>query len=61
VTSDTVEETVTAGGSSLNYDSSVDQYIYVWKTDKAWAGSCRTLTIKFADGSIHQANFRFTK
>jgi predicted metallo-beta-lactamase superfamily hydrolase len=60
-TTDDVEATVTAGGSSLTYDALANQYIYVWKTDKLWAGTCRTLTVKLADGSIHQANFTFTK
>ncbi len=41
---DVVEVTVTAGGSSLSYDATADQYNYVWKTDKMWAGTCRTLT-----------------
>ena len=30
---DDIGETVTAGGSSLSYDASEDQYVYVWKTD----------------------------
>ncbi len=58
---DDIETTLTAGGSSLSYDASTDQYIYVWKTDKAWAGSCRTLTVMFKDGTTKQANFQFTK
>jgi hypothetical protein len=58
---DPIEETVTAGNSSLTYDASGNQYIYVWKTDKNWASSCRTLTLKLVDGSVHQANFWFTK
>jgi hypothetical protein len=54
-----VIETVTAGNSSLNYDASSDQYIYVWKTEGAWAGTCRQLVVKLNDGSTHVANFRF--
>jgi hypothetical protein len=58
---DVIEQTVTAGGSSLNYDAASGQYIYVWKTEKAWAGACRQLVIKLRDGTYHRANFRFTK
>jgi hypothetical protein len=52
-------ETVTAGGSSLSYDPATDKYIYVWKTDASWAGTCRQLVMELNDGSIHRANFRF--
>jgi hypothetical protein len=52
-------ETVTAGGSSLSYDPTTDRYIYVWKTDPSWAGTCRQLVMELNDGSIHRANFRF--
>jgi hypothetical protein len=52
-------ETVTAGGSSLSYDPTTDRYIYVWKTDPSWAGTCRQLVIQLNDGTIHRANFRF--
>lgn len=58
---DVVEETVTAGSSSLSYDASTDRYIYVWKTDKAWAATCRQLVIKLIDGTSHRANFKLTK
>lgn len=54
-----LEATVTAGGSSLSYDPSSDQYIYVWKTESAWAGTCRQLVVQLNDGSIHLANFKF--
>jgi hypothetical protein len=50
--------TVTAGSSSLSYDAATDQYVYVWKTDKAWAGTCRILTVKLIDGTIHTALFQ---
>jgi hypothetical protein len=32
-----VEETGSAGQSGLTYNPSSDQYIYLWKTEKAWA------------------------
>jgi HYR domain-containing protein/K319-like protein len=54
-----LEETVTAGGSSLSYDPISDQYIYVWKTEQGWAGTCRQLVVQLNDGSIHRANFKF--
>ena len=58
---DAVEETVTAGSSSLTYDATTDTYSYVWKTDKTWANTCRQMVIVLRDGSIHTANFKFTK
>ena len=58
---DGIEETVTAGGSSLSYDPLTDTYDYVWKTAKPWANTCRQLVIKLNDGTLHRANFQFTK
>lgn len=52
-------DTVAAGNSSLSYDPSADQYNYVWKTDGAWAGTCRQFVIQLNDGTTHRANFRF--
>jgi DNA-binding beta-propeller fold protein YncE len=51
-------DTVTAGGSSLSYDASSDQYVYVWKTDPSWTG-CRQLVVTLNDGSVHTAYFKF--
>jgi HYR domain/FG-GAP-like repeat/FG-GAP repeat len=56
---DTIEETVTAGASSLSYDATTGQYKYVWKTDKAWKGTCRKLIVQFNDGSIREALIQF--
>lgn len=56
---DDIEQTVNAGGSSLNYDAATNTYSYTWKTEKTWAGTCRQLIIKLSDGSEHKANFRF--
>ena len=43
---DELEETLTAGNSSLSYGEGqpYGQYNYVWKTDKSWANTCRRLT-----------------
>jgi hypothetical protein len=56
---DGIEQTVSAGASSLTYDALSDAYSYVWKTDKSWAGTCRQLVLAFADGSVQRANFKF--
>lgn len=56
---DAIEETVTAGNSSLQYDASSDQYSYVWKSDKSWGGTCRELDVRLDDGSTHTAAFQF--
>jgi hypothetical protein len=54
-----IEETVNAGGSSLSYDATLDQYTYVWKTSKSWTGTCRLFMLRLDDGSEHLALFRF--
>ncbi len=56
---DDIEQTVTAGGSSLSYSANLDQYSYTWKTEKAWAGTCRQLVVVLNDGTTHVANFTF--
>ncbi|HEY9088210.1 MAG TPA: ExeM/NucH family extracellular endonuclease [Anaerolineaceae bacterium] len=58
-TLDTIEETVTAGNSSLVYDASSGRYQYVWKTQKSYAGTCRMFSTVLIDGSVHTALFRF--
>ncbi|HJQ35019.1 MAG TPA: PxKF domain-containing protein [Pyrinomonadaceae bacterium] len=52
-------DTITAGSSSLTYDPLNDQYVYVWKTDPSWAGTCRQLVVTLNDGSVHTAYFKF--
>jgi YVTN family beta-propeller protein len=58
---DVIEQTLTAGSSSLSYDAATDQYVYVWKTNKAWSNSCRQLIVQLNDGTSHRAYFKFTK
>ena len=54
-----LQETLTAGSSSLTYDTTASQYVYVWKTDSSWAGTCRQLTVTLNDGTTHTALFKF--
>lgn len=50
---DTIETTVTAGGSSLQYDPTSNQYTYTWKTSASWAGTCVQFDLGLNDGSTH--------
>ena len=43
----------------LTYDRGSKRYQFQWRTTKAMAGTCRTLVVKLADGSVHTAEFRF--
>lgn len=54
---DVLEETASAGQSGLSYED--DQYTYVLNTSKAWAGTCREVIVRLADGTEHGALFRF--
>lgn len=48
-------------GGGLAYDPGADQYRYIWKTEKSWAGTCRQLMVGLIDGNVHTALFRFGK
>jgi hypothetical protein len=56
---DDIEETITVGSSSLSYDPATDQYSYIWKTNTAWAGTCRQFILRLNDGTEHIAYFQF--
>ncbi len=58
---DTIETTVTAGGSSLSYDASSNQYTYVWKTNSVWAGTCRALVVRTKFGLGDTADLKFRR
>jgi hypothetical protein len=47
----------TPGASRLDYRGGA--YRFNWKTAKAWAGTCRELTLALDDGSEHVASFTF--
>ncbi|MDT7787922.1 MAG: beta-glucosidase, partial [Pseudonocardiales bacterium] len=44
----------------LRYDPTRDEYSYVWKTDRSWAGGSREFTLTLTDGTTHTARFAFT-
>jgi Tol biopolymer transport system component len=60
-TVDGIEQTVSANTSGLTYDAASGTYSYTWKTDKAWANTCRQLVLRFADGTYRRADFTFKK
>ena len=52
-------ETETASQSGLRYDAAADQYVYVWKTERSWAGSCWQFDIGLNDNSSHSILVHF--
>ncbi len=56
---DDIELTVAVSTSGLTFDPASSRYQYNWKTEKEWAGQCRTLSLVFTNGSTRTAEFRF--
>jgi hypothetical protein len=48
-----------AGPGSTDLTQHEDEYHLNWKTDAAWAGSCRRVTIRIPAASNANAYFRF--
>ena len=46
-------------GGTLKYDAPSDTYSFNWKTDRAWANSCRVLVVGLKDGTNLVATFTF--
>jgi hypothetical protein len=42
-----------AAHGTLDYDAERDVYTYLWVTSATWSGTCRRLTLEFADGGSH--------
>jgi hypothetical protein len=55
-TIDAIEE-VTTSTSGLHYENG--QYIYAWKTQPAWKGTCRKFMLNLKDGTQQIALFQF--
>ncbi len=49
---------VNTGGSVFAYDALTGLYQFNWQTDRAWAGTCRRLSVRLDDGTMHNAEFR---
>ena len=43
----------------LKYNAATTEYTIKWKTDKAWKGTCRMLSVALVDNSIHTAVVKF--
>ena len=48
-------------GEPFSYSAATDSYKFVWKTQKAWATWCGTLTVALADGTSEHLDVKFTK
>lgn len=51
------EETDAAGSTTIQFDSG--QFAYHWKTQSAWAGTCRVLQLTLNDGTQYTVAFQF--
>lgn len=49
----------TAGASEFTFVPDGSFYRYMWRTERAWAGTCRMLTLMLTDGSVHTIVYRF--
>jgi Tol biopolymer transport system component len=46
---------------TLSYNANLGRYLYDWTSQKAWAGTCRAVTLALRDGTRHEADFRLVK
>jgi len=53
------ESTATVGHNGLIYLPYWDQYVYLWKTDRDWRGTCRQLIVTLVDDTTQRAKFKF--
>ena len=56
---DPVESVEMLGKQTLQYDAATGHYMFPWKTDPQWKGTCRQLVLRLADGNEYTANFKF--
>jgi hypothetical protein len=46
---------------SLTFNKRSGNYTVSFSSDRSWAGSCRQVVVRLADGTDHRVNFRFVK
>jgi len=45
----------------LVFEKRKKRYLFVWKTDHRWSGSCRQFMLKLKDGTVKRADFKFVR
>jgi hypothetical protein len=45
----------------LLYFKRKQRYLFLWKTERDWAGSCRQFILKLKDGTVKRADFKFRR
>jgi hypothetical protein len=58
---DATEEYAVTANNGLVYDATADQYNFVWKTQSTYANKCYKFDMVLADGTHHEAYFKFLK
>ena len=53
------DATIPSGKRGIGYNAKKGLYTLTWTSDKTWKGTCRTLVLKLADGTVHHAEFSF--
>lgn len=43
----------------LVYRERQGRYVFLWRTEREWAGSCRQFMLKLTDGTVKRADFQF--
>ena len=38
-----------------------ERYVFLWRTERDWAGTCRQFMLKLGDGTVKRADFEFVR
>ena len=55
-----VTQTTPIATAGIQFDYATGYYTLTWKTDAAWKGTCRSVTVTLNDGTQHKLNVKFT-